>query len=150
MTLRLLERSWHVHVWNLEPENIAPIVAAGAVAEDSPANVARASDIVLMCVLNTQAVESCVLPQCLAGGHADSNLLRKLYPQMQARDFDPPRSFARQLLKDMKAVKEFAHGLGLELPVVESAVECYAAYVGQGDEMQDSASIVRLYEGKAK
>jgi 3-hydroxyisobutyrate dehydrogenase len=68
-------------------------------------------------------IDAARLPHCLAGGHADSNLLRKLYPQMQARDFDPPRSFARQLLKDMKAVKEFAHGLGLALPVVESAVE---------------------------
>jgi 3-hydroxyisobutyrate dehydrogenase len=91
-------------------------------------------------------IDAALLPQCLAGGHADSNLLRKLYPQMQARDFEPPRSYARQLLKDMKAVKEFAHGLDLTLPVVESAAERYARYVEQGNEMADSASVVRLYD----
>jgi 3-hydroxyisobutyrate dehydrogenase len=91
-------------------------------------------------------IDAALLPQCLAGGHADSNLLRKLYPQMQARDFEPPRAYARQLLKDMKAVKEFAHGLDLTLPVVESAAERYADYVAQGNEMADSASVVRLYD----
>ena len=94
-------------------------------------------------------IDAARLPQCLAGGHADSNLLRKLYPQMQARDFEPPRSYARQLLKDMKAVKAFAHDLGLDLAVVETAVEQYAAFVDKGHEMSDSAAVIRLYEDRA-
>lgn len=276
MTLRLLEQGWSVTVWNLEPDRLAAVVEAGAVAAASPAAVTEASDIVIVCVLHTQAVESCVfgangiamsacagkilidhstvdpvatrnlsarllretgmawidgpvsggplaarggtmtvmaggaaadieairpvmrdlaanfthigpsgagqtakminqaivgagyavmaealilaeaagidaarLPQCLAGGHADSNLLKQIYPQMQARDFAPPRSYARQLLKDMQAVKVFSRGLGVELPVVEAAVDRYASYVAQGNEMADSASIVRLYERKS-
>jgi 3-hydroxyisobutyrate dehydrogenase len=92
-------------------------------------------------------IDAARLPECLAGGHADSNLLKKLYPQMQARDFEPPRSYARQLLKDMKAVKAFAHGFGLDLAVVEKAAEQYAAFVAEGNEMSDSASVIRLYEG---
>lgn len=275
MTRRLLDRGYEVTVWNLEPERLDTVVPHGARAAASPAALTAASDIVLMCVLHTAAVEACafgpdgiaasarsdqilvdlstadpaatrefaarlkrdtgmgwvdapvsggppaardgtmtvmaggepddiarvrplmadmaanfthmgpsgagqttkminqaivgtgyvvmaealvlaeragidaaLLPQCLAGGHADSNLLRKLYPQMQARDFEPPRSYARQLLKDMKAVKEFAHGLDLTLPVVESAAERYARYVEQGNEMADSASVVRLYDRK--
>jgi 3-hydroxyisobutyrate dehydrogenase len=274
MTRRLLDKGYEVTVWNLEPERLETVVPHGARAAESPAAVTRASDLVLMCVLHTAAVESCVfgqdgvakeakadkllidlstadpaatrdmaarlkretgmgwvdapvsggppaardgtmtvmaggspediemvrplmadmagnfthmgpsgagqttkminqaivgagyvlmaealvlaeragidaarLPQALAGGHADSNLLRKLYPQMQARDFDPPRSYARQLLKDMKAVKAFAHDLGLDLGVVEKAAEQYAAFVARGNEMSDSASVVRLYEG---
>ena len=273
MTRRLLDRGYEVTVWNLEPKRLDTVVPHGARAAASPAVLTAASDIVLMCVLHTAAVEACafgpdgiaasarsdqilidlstadpaatrefaarlkrdtgmgwvdapvsggppaardgtmtvmaggepddiarvrplmadmaanfthmgpsgagqttkminqaivgtgyvvmaealvlaeragidaaLLPQCLAGGHADSNLLRKLYPQMQARDFEPPRSYARQLLKDMKAVKEFAHGLDLTLPVVESAAERYARYVEQGNEMADSASVVRLYD----
>jgi 3-hydroxyisobutyrate dehydrogenase len=274
MSLRLLDKGWPLTVWNLEPERVPPVVAAGATAAVSPEEVADASDIVLICVLHTQAVESCVfgprgvagagrsdgkllvdfstidpaasrhmaarlaretgmrwvdapvsggpgaardgtmtvmaggeaadiervrplmhdmagnfthmgppgagqttkiinqaivgtgyvlmaealilaeragieaarLPQCLAGGFADSSLLQKLYPQMQARDFEPPRSFARQLLKDLKFLKQFAHDLGLDLPVVESAVHQYAAYVEAGNEMADSASVVRLYD----
>jgi hypothetical protein len=46
----------------------------------------------------------------------------------------------------MKAVKEFAHGLGLDLGVVEKAAKQYEAYVAQGNEMSDSASIVGLYD----
>ena len=272
MTQRLLEQGWSVTVWNLEPERIDPVVKAGAIAAASPAAVTRASDIVIMCVLHTQAVEECVLgpdgiaqgaapekvlvdhstidpartrelasklrsdtgmrwvdapvsggptaarsglltvmaggeaadvdavrepmadlaanfthigpsgagqtakminqlivgsgyvvmaealtlaeaagidarelPRCLAGGHADSNLLKQLYPQMQARDFDPPRSYARQLLKDLKAVKAYAEALNLTLPMLETATGRYAGYVAQGNEMADSASIVNAY-----
>jgi 3-hydroxyisobutyrate dehydrogenase len=275
MTLRLLERGWRVTVWNLERDALAQVTPAGAVEASSPKAVAAASDIVITCVLHTEAVRSVVfgadgvaqakgdgqllidmstidpeasremaarleretgmgwvdapvsggpraardgtltvmaggapaeierarpvmqdlagnftamgppgagqttkvlnqaivgtgyvlmaealilaekagidaarLPECLAGGHADSTLLKKLYPQMQRRDFAPPLSYARQLLKDMKFVQEFAHGLGLDLPVVEAAVRQYADYVGRGNEMADSASIVRLYEAK--
>jgi 3-hydroxyisobutyrate dehydrogenase len=278
MTQRLLERGWAVTIWNLEPERIPPMVERGAVAAASPAAVAEASDLVLMCVLHTDAVENCVfgsngvasaegndgkilvdmstihpratqdmaarlkrdtgmrwvdaplsggpqaardggmtvmaggeaadiaavqdvmrdlaanfthmgpvgagqttkiinqaivgagyvlmaealslaeaagidaarLPQCLAGGFADSSLLRKLYPQMQQRAFEPPMGYARQLLKDMKAVKAFAHDLGLDLPLVERAAERYGEYVEQGNEMRDSASIVRIYDEERK
>src|ERR1700694_5752681 len=60
MSLRLLERGWAVNVWNLEPERIGPVADAGAARKSSPAEGTRDSDIVLMCVLHTQAVEQCV------------------------------------------------------------------------------------------
>lgn len=272
MTLRLLEQGWPVAVWNLEPERVPPLVEAGAVAAQSPEQVTRTSDIVIMCVLHTDAVRECVfgaqgiaaaagadkilidhstidpaatrematqlkakfgmgwvdapvsggpvqsrsgtltimaggdardieairpvmadlaanfthigpsgagqtakminqlivgstyvvlaealtlaeaagvdasrLPQCLAGGHADSSLLKHLYPQMQARDFDPPRAYARQLLKDLKAVTAEAHQLALSLPMLEAATRRYADYVAQGNGMKDTASIVNSY-----
>lgn len=91
-------------------------------------------------------IDAARLPECLAGGFADSALLRRLYPQMAAREFEPPGGYARQLLKDMKALKEFAHGIGLALPLAERAAERYAEYVEAGNEMRDSASIVRLYD----
>lgn len=276
MTERLLERGWQVTAWNLVPERVPPLVALGAVAAATPAAVAAASDIVLLCVLHTEAVHDVVfgphgvasvpgtgqvlidhstidpartrtmaadlqaangmrwidapvssgpvasragtltmmaggpaeavavaapvfadlaanftlmgpvgagqtakminqaivgsgyvvmaealrlaeqvgiaadrLPQCLAGGRADSTLLRQLYPQMQARAFDPPRSYARQLLKDLKAVQAFARDLGLDLPMVELATARYAEYVeDRGQGMRDTASIVHLYAPK--
>ena len=273
MTLRLLERGWSVTVWNLTEDRYARVVPAGAVRAETPAAVAAASEILLMCVLDAPAVRNCVfgehglasaprsgqlvvdlstinpdvardvaaelaaingmrwidapvsggppaardgtmtvmaggipadiaeiepvmadlaanfthvgpvgagqtakilnqaivgtgyvlmaealalaeaagidaakLPQCLAGGHADSNLLRKIYPQMAARDFDPPRAYARQLLKDMKNVTAFARVAGCELPVIERAVDQYERYVRDGNEMADAASIARLYD----
>jgi 3-hydroxyisobutyrate dehydrogenase len=277
MSLRLLEKGWPLTVWNMEPERIPAVVEAGAIAATSPAAVAEVSDIVLMCVLHTKAVEDCVfgangiakaavqgkilidhstadpnrtrdlaaklrrendmawidapvsggpiaardgtmtvmaggeaadieaiqplmadlsanfthmgpngsgqmakvinqaivgtnyvvmaealalaeaagidaarLPRCLAGGHADSTLLQQLYPRMQARDFDPPRAYARQLLKDMHAVGDTVEGLGLALPLIAAAIRRHEAFVERGNEMTDPAAIARLYERKAK
>ena len=277
MTRRLLDRGWSVTVWNQEPERLEKVVPHGAVAAKDPASVAESSDIVLICVLHTEAVHRCVfetdgiaaakarprlvvdlstadpeatrrmadrlrsesgtgwidapvsggpgaaregrmtvmaggdakdiesvrpimddlaanftrmgpvaagqttkiinqaivgvgylmmaesvilaeaagidaerLPDCLAGGAADSVLLQTLYRQMKARSFDPPKAYARQLLKDLKAVTEFEKRLKLSLPITEAAAERYAAYVAQGNEMQDSASVVRLYEGSRR
>lgn len=276
MVRRLLDLGFAVTVWNLEPERLGTVVPHGAVAAPTPAAVAAASDIVMLCVLHMAAVERCILaedgiaaagagpslvidfstadpqgtrtvaaklkaltgagwidapvsggpqlarsggmtvmaggapddfekarpilaqmagnltlmgpvgagqttkiinqaivgtgyvvmaealmlaeaagidaarlPQCLAGGHADSSLLQRLYPQMQARAFEPPSSYARQLLKDLKAVSAFAQGLGLDLRVIEQGVKRYGDYVALGHEMSDSAAVVRLYEHDA-
>jgi 3-hydroxyisobutyrate dehydrogenase len=276
MTRRLLDRGYRVTAWNRGPTRLDLVTPHGAVAVSSAAEVTSRSDVVLMCVLNTDAVEFCVfgengiaragkrgqllidfstvdphrtrdmaarlqgqngmkwvdapvsggpdaarngtltvmaggesddieavrplmadiaanfthmgsvgagqttkiinqtivgtgfvvmaealalaesagidaarLPECLAGGLADSSLLRRIYPQMHARAFVPPKSYARQLLKDMKALVEFAGGLGLTLPAAETATELYAAHVEAGNAMRDSASIVDRYETKA-
>ena len=274
MTRRLLDRGWQITVWNLEPERLSLVTPHGAVATASPGDVVAAADIVLMCVLDGDAVRNCVfghgglssshdargkllidlstidpeatremaarasaevgldwidcpvsggpvaaregsltimaggeqesfergrqvlvdlganvthmgpvgagqttkiinqaivgvgyvlmteaavlaeaagidsarLPECLAGGFADSALLRKLYPRVHRRDFDPPQAYARQLLKDMKAVAEFAREVGCQLPLVETARDRFAKYVGSGHALSDPASIVRLYE----
>jgi 3-hydroxyisobutyrate dehydrogenase len=272
MMLRLLERGWRVTAWNKEPERLPPVIEKGAVAAADPREVAARCDILLLCVLHTEAVNDVIwgtdgaaqaeggarlvidfstihpdatrdfaarlrrksgagwvdapcsggpnaardgtlaimaggdeadfaaalpvlhelganvtrmgpvgagqttkiinqaivgtgfvvmaealalaeasgiaadrLPAALAGGFAESRQLQLLYPQMRARAFEPPTSYARQLLKDMKAVKEFAHDLGLTLPVVEQAGTQYAAHVANGNEMKDSASIIALY-----
>jgi 3-hydroxyisobutyrate dehydrogenase len=276
MVRRLLDLGYSVTVWNLEPERLDTVVPQGAVAARSPADVAAASDIVMLCVLHMAAVERCILaedgvaaagrgptmvidfstadpegtrqvaaklasltgagwidapvsggpqlartggmtvmaggseadfakakpildqmagnvtlmgpvgagqttkiinqaivgtgyvvmaealmlaeaagidaarlPQCLAGGHADSSLLQRLYPQMQQRAFEPPSSYARQLLKDLKAVSAFSRDLGLDLKVIEEGVQRYKDYVALGHEMTDSAAVVKLYEHDA-
>ena len=276
MVRHLLDLGYKVKVWNLEPERLETVVPYGAVAAESPAAASEGTDIVMLCVLNMDAVERCVfaedgvafakdgpsvvvdfstadpegtrraadklksmtgagwvdapvsggpqlartgemtvmaggsdedfsvvqpiiekmsgnltlmgpvgagqttkilnqaivgtgyvlmtealilaeaagidasrLPACLAGGHADSNLLQRLYPQMLQRAFDPPTSYARQLLKDLKAVSAFAQGLGLDLKLVEQGVQRYKDYVALGNEMTDSAAVLKLYEHEA-
>lgn len=141
---------------------IAPVMAdlAGNFTHVGPVGAGQTAKILNQAIVGTgyvlmaeavalaeaAGIDAAKLPQCLAGGHADSNLLRKIYPQMAARDFDPPRAYARQLLKDMKNVKEFARAAGCELPVIERAVAQYERYVSRGNEMADSASIARLYD----
>ena len=60
MVLRLLERGHPVTAWNLEPERLDRVVPHGAVAAPTPAAVAAASDVVILCVLHTEAVARCV------------------------------------------------------------------------------------------
>jgi 3-hydroxyisobutyrate dehydrogenase len=162
MSLRLLEKGWALNVWNLEPERVAAGAAAGATEMDSPAAVTRAqmakminqaivwTTYVLMAealmLAEASGIDAAKLPQCLAGGHADGSLLQQLYPRMQARAFEPPLAYARQLLKDMRAVQSEIRAGRLALPVIEQAIGRHQAYVAQGNEMADPASIVGLYE----
>ena len=63
MTRRLLDLGFEVTVWNLEPERLETVVPHGAVAAASPAEVAAASDIVMLCVLHMAAVERCIFAE---------------------------------------------------------------------------------------
>lgn len=90
-------------------------------------------------------IDATRLPACLAGGFADSALLAQVFPAMQARRFEPKLGYARQLDKDMRAVQDFARGLGLDLPVVAAASDRFAAFVAAGHAMEDSRAISRLY-----
>ena len=85
------------------------------------------------------------LPAALAGGMADSTVLRRIYPQQEARDYLPPRSYARQLDKDLKNVTKFVKAHNLELPLLAKAVERYHTFAAD-NEMVDGAAVARLYE----
>ena len=111
------------------------IVGAGYVLMTEAAVLAEAAGI-----------DAARLPECLAGGFADSVLLRKLYPRIQRREFEPPAAYARQLLKDLKAVSAFAREHDCQLPLVDEAGARYAAYVDAGNAFADPASLIRLYE----
>ncbi len=57
MTLRLLAAGYKVAVWNRSKEKLVPVTAMGAIAKDSPAEVARFADIVMMCVTDQNSVK---------------------------------------------------------------------------------------------
>jgi 3-hydroxyisobutyrate dehydrogenase-like beta-hydroxyacid dehydrogenase len=85
------------------------------------------------------------LPECLAGGYADSALLQRLYPRMLARDF-APQGYARQLLKDLEMVNEFAAGLKAPTPMMGEALTLYRMLVHLGNAELDTAAVLKLYE----
>lgn len=89
--------------------------------------------------------DAAAVPATLAGGFANSALLQRIRALMQQRTFDPPLGYARQLLKDMHAVEDFAGGRRLDLPVARAAAARVGAHVAGDDEMADSVSVVRLY-----
>lgn len=100
----------------------------------------------LLATAHAAGIDPALLPGCLQGGMADSTILQRIFTQMSANDFDPPRSYARQLNKDLKAVAQFVDGLELNLPVLDTAIEQYRAYAEDGNDMEDGASISRHYQ----
>ena len=99
----------------------------------------------VLALAETTAVDPALLPKALAGGLADSTILQRIYPLMQAEEFSRPLGYARQLNKDLQALRAFAEARGMRLPVIEAAVARYAEYARAGNEMADSASVSRLY-----
>lgn len=57
MVLRLLAAGHEVTVWNRSRDKLAPVLEKGAQAAGSPAEVARAAEIVMMCVTDQRAAE---------------------------------------------------------------------------------------------
>ena len=85
------------------------------------------------------------LPECLAGGLADSALLQRLYPRMVARDF-APQGYVRQLLKDLEMVNEFAGALKAPTPMMGGALSLYRMLAHLGHTELDTAAVLKLYE----
>src|SRR5829696_9554175 len=97
MTRNLLDRGYQVTVWNLEPERLDTVVPHGARLAASPAAVTEASDVVLMCVLHTAAVESCVFgPE----GIARTARPDKLLVDLSTADPAATRDFAIRLKRE--------------------------------------------------
>jgi len=90
-------------------------------------------------------IDAARLPAALAGGMADSTVLKRIYPQQAARDYEPPRGYARQLDKDLINVMHFVEEHGLDLPLIARAASRYHDFA-HDRPMQDSAAVARLYE----
>jgi len=93
-------------------------------------------------------IDAARIPDCLAGGYADSSMLQKLYPRIIARDF-APQGYARQLLKDLEMLNEFAGGLKARLPMSGPALTLYRMLIHLGHSKLDTAAIFKLYEQTA-
>jgi len=61
MAHNLLKAGFDVTVWNRTAVRMEPLVAAGAKAGSSPADVAMQSDVILVCVSDTPDVEAVIL-----------------------------------------------------------------------------------------
>lgn len=94
MTLRLLAAGYEVCVWNRSRDKLAPVVDKGATAVDSPAAVARAADIVMMCVTDQKAAEAVLFGE---GGIESGGAPGKLVVDFSSIAPDSARTFAERL-----------------------------------------------------
>ena len=76
MALRLLDAGHELVVWGRTASRLAPAIARGARAVNSPAEVAMACDAIFVCITDTDAVESVVFgPAGIAEGGAPGRLV---------------------------------------------------------------------------
>jgi 2-hydroxy-3-oxopropionate reductase len=112
----------------------------------------------LLCAIGFQAVAEAVrlaeaggvdaskLPAALAGGRADSQILREFGPKMAARDYTPSGRIDN-MLKDLEAVQAFSQGQRLPLPLAGAVAELHRSFVAAGLGAEDTAAMMRQFNG---
>jgi 2-hydroxy-3-oxopropionate reductase len=115
----------------------------------------------LLCAIGFQAVAEAVrlaeaggvdaskLPAALAGGRADSQILREFGPRMAARDFTPTGRIDN-MLKDLEAVQAFSQAERLPLPLAGAVSELHRTFVAAGLGAEDTAAMMRQFSGYAR
>lgn len=75
LTLRLLAAGYPVRVWNRSSDKLGDVLAAGAQACDSVAELVRAVDVVILCLADASAVRDVVEGQISANGRSGQLLI---------------------------------------------------------------------------
>jgi 3-hydroxyisobutyrate dehydrogenase len=91
---RLLGAGYPLVVWNRSPEKLAPLVGTGARKAAEPSEVARAANIIFLCLTDDQAVEEVVFGR---GGIAEAGTRDKLIVDCSTIKPTACRQLARRL-----------------------------------------------------
>ena len=94
---------------------------------------------------DSAGIDAALIPECLAGGHADGSLLQRLYPRMVERNF-APQGYLRQLLKDLEMVHAFAGSSQCSAPMTAEALSLYRLAARLGFSELDTSAVVKIYE----
>ncbi|WP_026604291.1 NAD(P)-dependent oxidoreductase [Methylomonas sp. 11b] len=83
LSLRLLEAGFQVNVWNRTVAKLDVVAGAGAKVCGSVGELVKASDVVILCLADTMAVEAVVTEQIIVNGAADKLLidLSSIHPE---------------------------------------------------------------------
>jgi 3-hydroxyisobutyrate dehydrogenase-like beta-hydroxyacid dehydrogenase len=90
-------------------------------------------------------IDAARIPECLAGGYADSNVLKAYWPRIVEKDF-APRGYLRQLLTDLEMVNDWAGHLKAAAPMLMQALAVYRLAASQGYSELDSSAAAKLYD----
>ena len=89
-------------------------------------------------------VDAAKLPDCLAGGFADSTILQVHGRRMISGDLEP-RGRATIMLKDMITACQLSQSVGATVPVTALATELFRLLINQGHDNVDQGGLIRLY-----
>lgn len=92
-------------------------------------------------------IDTAKVPDCLAGGHADSNMLKAIWPRMVARDY-APAGYARQVLKDLEMVQDLAGKMKSPTPMSSQAAMLFRLLIARGYSELDGIAVLKLYDSE--
>ena len=90
-------------------------------------------------------IDAARIPECLAGGYADSNVMEAYWPRMVTEDFEP-RGYLRQLHKDLEMVNDWAGHMKAPAPMLMQALSLYRLAMSKGWSELDSSAVVKIYD----
>ena len=90
-------------------------------------------------------IDAARIPECLAGGYADSNVMKAYWPRMVEQDF-APRGYLRQLLKDLEMINDWAGHMKAPAPMLMQALPLYRLAASKGWSELDTSAVVKLYK----
>ena len=90
-------------------------------------------------------MDTAKIPDALGSGYAGSNLLNVAFTRLIARDFEPG-GYARQGLKDLDMVHDFAKGLNVPTPMSSQAATLFRILVSKGHAQRDGFAVLKLYD----
>ncbi|MET3598258.1 NAD(P)-dependent oxidoreductase [Martelella mangrovi] len=94
-------------------------------------------------------VDAASIPQALAGGRADSNIMQEFMGKFAARDFSPTGRIDN-MLKDLDSLQSFALKTRTPLPMTGQVTEIHRLLVAAGLGPKDSAEMMRLLDGTTR
>ncbi|GLQ29754.1 NAD(P)-dependent oxidoreductase [Litoribrevibacter albus] len=122
MTKRLLAAGFPVNVWNRSVDKLAAVVDAGAIAKSSIVELVEASDVIMLCVSDTDAVRSVVFGEGGVVDAVEGNTSAKTRLLIDFSSIDPEQT--REMAQTLK------HRTGIEW--VDSPVSGGVAGAEQG------------------
>lgn len=146
----------------------AEVARAGVLMQDlcanfthmGPSGAGQTTKLVnqLLCAVGFQAVGEAVrlaeaggvdatrLATALAGGRADSQILREFGPKMARRD-PTPTGRLDNMLKDLEAVQAFSHAHRLPLPLAAQVAELHRSFIAAGLGAEDTVALMKQFDG---
>ena len=103
---------------------------------------AMIAEAVALCA--SAGIDAARIPECLAGGYADSNVMKAYWPRMVERDF-APRGYLRQLLKDLEMVNAWAGSVKAPVPQLAQALSLLRLAASHGYSELDSSAVINIY-----
>lgn len=91
-------------------------------------------------------IDAAQLPDCFAGGSADSPVLRGMLPRMLARNFTDKTAAIAVMLKDLDTAHALGRATDTPLPMTSTAAELYRVLAAKGGAELDVAALISAFE----